>query len=125
MPQGLGVVSLSFILGAQVVIMRHFQGISSRKMAINVLRKRIATLKNDILLKIEGEASVAGLDQEHHDEVIETARIKYCCLIIYDIAEHSFFGYAPVYMVAPGMRYAKEDKVLTSASFDVAGIDLA
>ncbi len=41
MPQGLDVISLSFILGAQVVIMRHFQGLSSRKMAINVLRKRM------------------------------------------------------------------------------------
>ncbi|MDD1743051.1 MAG: hypothetical protein LUO85_00325 [Methanomassiliicoccales archaeon] len=124
MPQGLDVLSLAFILGAQVVIMRHFQGLSSRRMAINLLRKRIATLKKDVLEHIDG-ADPAGLDQVHRDEEIEAARVRYCSMVIYDIAEHSFFGYAPVYMVAPGMRYAKEDKVLSSASFDVAGMGLA
>jgi hypothetical protein len=125
MPQGLDVISLVFVLGAQVVIMRHFQGLSSRKMAINMLRKRIATLKNDVLGKMDDDTSEGGVGQAHKDEVIEEARVKYCSMIIYDIAEHSFFGYAPVFMVAPGMRYAKEDKVLSSASFDAAGIELA
>jgi hypothetical protein len=125
MPQGLDVLSLLFILGAQVVIMRHFQGLSSRRMAINMLRKRITTLKKDVLGKLDDESDEIGVGNAPKDEVIEAARVRYCSMIIYDITEHSFFGYAPVYMVAPGMRYAKEDKVLTSASFDAAGIDLA
>ncbi len=94
-------------------------------MAIIVLRKRIATLRKDVLGKIDGTESGARLDQVHRDDEIEAARVRYCSMIIYDIAEHSFFGYAPVYMVAPGMRYAKEDKVLSSASFDVTGMELA
>jgi hypothetical protein len=125
MPHGLDVFSLVFIIGAQVVIMRHFHGISSRKMAINMLSKRIETLRKEILGKIDEETFEAGPNPVHRDLEIEAARVKYCSIILYDITEHSFFGYAPVYMVAPGIRYAKDDRVLNSVSFDIAGAGLA
>ena len=122
MPQGLDVFSLAFIMGAQVVIMRHFHGVSSRKMAINMLNKRIQTLRKDVLGKIDAESSP---DQVHRDVEIEAARVKYCSIVLYDITEHSFFGYAPVYMVAPGIRYAKDDKVLNSVSHETARAGVA
>ena len=121
MPHGLDVFSLVFIMGAQVVIMRHFHGVSSRKMAINMLNKRIETLRKDILGKIDEGTS----PDKHRDVEIETARVKYCSIVLYDITEHSFFGYAPVYMVAPGIRYAKDDKVLNSVSRDMASAGMA
>ena len=105
------------VLAIQLVIMRHFQGISSRWMALSLLKARIEELKNDVLEPMNRCINDDG-KQCQYGEILDLGVIKskYCGLAIYDIAEQNFFGYGSIFLVAPRLRYALDDAVLACAS---------
>jgi hypothetical protein len=105
------------VIAIQLVIMRHFQGISSRWMAQSLLKARIGELKNDVLEPMNRCTNHDG-KQCQEGEIIDLGAIKsrYCGLAIYDIAEQNFFGYGSIFLVAPRLRYALDDAVLACAS---------
>jgi hypothetical protein len=118
-PLNITILDLFSVLVAQLVIMRHFQGISSRWMALNVLKARIEELKNDVLEPLNrniNDDGIQSLDTFIPD--LGTLKSKYCGLVIYDIAEQSFFGYGSVFLVAPRLRYALNDAVLACANLE-------
>lgn len=118
-PEGWDLLGFIFVMVAEAVIMRHFQGINSRRMALNVLRDRERVLKKDIMDPLMVCVSAEDLDFSARDAQLEEIRTRYCTLVIYDITEHSFYGYAPVYLVAPNLRYAVDDKVIACAAGQV------
>jgi hypothetical protein len=100
-----------FVFVSQLVIMRHFQGIMSRWMAINLLKKRIERLKKEVLLNL------ALLDMAP-DEVGMVASLKYLkkkyySIVIYDVIEQDIFGYSPIYFVGPRLRYVLDEDVIS------------
>ena len=118
-PQGWDLLGVIFVMVAQSVIMRHFQGLNSRRMALNLLRDRQRVLKKDIMDPLLICVSAEDLDFSARDAQLEEIRTRYCTLVIYDITEHSFYGYAPVYLVAPNLRYAVDDKVIACVAGQV------
>jgi hypothetical protein len=105
------------VLVAQLVIMRHFQGITSRWMASSLLKKRIEEMKSGVLVPLNICINGDGGEQENECVVdLEVIKAKYCGLAIYDIAEQNFFGYGSIFLIAPRLRYALDDTVLACAS---------
>ncbi len=117
LPLVVGLPDLIAVLVAQLVIMRHFQGISSRWMAMGLLKARIGELKSEVLEPLNRCINDDGKNPE--DEFIANLgelKAKYCSLAIYDVAEQNFFGYGSIFLVAPRLRYALDDSVLACAS---------
>lgn len=117
MPLTWDIPALFAVFVAQLVIMRHFQGMSSRWMALSVLRNRIDEMKNDVLGPLNRCINDDG--KQPQDESIPdlgAIKAKYCGLAIYDITEQNFFGYGSIFLVAPRLRYALDDAVLACAS---------
>jgi hypothetical protein len=105
------------VLVIQLVIMRHFQGITSRWMASSLLKARIEEMKSEVLVPLN--RCISGNGEQKGDESIvdlETIKAKYCGLAIYDITEQNFFGYGSIFLIAPRLRYALDDTVLACAS---------
>lgn len=105
------------VLVVQLVIMRHFQGITSRWMASSLLKARIEEMKSEVLVPLN--RCINGNGKQQGDEsVIDlgTIKAKYCGLAIYDITEQNFFGYGSIFLIAPRLRYALDDTVLACAS---------
>lgn len=102
---------------AQLVIMRHFQGVSSRWMALSLLRTRIDAMKKDVLEPLNRCINDDGKDPEN-EYIADLGKMKteYCGLAIYDITEQNFFGYGSIFLIAPRLRYALDDAVLACAS---------
>jgi hypothetical protein len=104
------------VLVSQLIIMRHFQGISSRWMALSILNGRIEEMKREVLEPLK--QCMNDDRKQSGDEYISdlgAIKSKYCGLAIYDIAEQNFFGYGPIFLVAPRFRYALDDAVLAYA----------
>jgi hypothetical protein len=104
----LSIIILVFI--SQLVIMRHFQGIMSRWMAINLIKNRIRDLNKEVLGRL------AILETAPDDEGVAVSlrylRKKYYSIVIYDIVQQDIFGYSPVYLVGPRLRYVLDESVI-------------
>ena len=95
---------------SQLIIMRHFQGIMSRWMAINLLKNRINDLEQQVLVKLavlETAPNDAGIIAS-----LKYLKKKYYSIVIYDVIQQDIFGYSPIYLVGPRLRYVLDEDVL-------------
>ena len=104
----LSMIILVFV--SQLVIMRHFQGIMSRWMAINLIETRVFDLNEEVLVKLD--ALVAAPENEETTAKLKDLKRKYYSIAIYDIIEQDIFGYSPVYLVGPRLRYVLDENVI-------------
>ena len=105
----ISIIILVFV--SQLVIMRHFQGIMSRWMAINLLKSRIKDLNKDVL------GWLAVLETAPNEEGIKASlkylKKKYYSIVIYDIIQQDIFGYSPVDLVGPRLRSVLDEGVFS------------
>jgi hypothetical protein len=94
----------------QLVVMRHFQGIISRRMAVKRLKNRLSDLNRTVVVKLdqllsapEGEINMAEL---------EDLKSKYYSIAIYDLIEQDIFGYSRIYLFGVRLRYLLDEDVL-------------
>lgn len=94
----------------QLVVMRHFQGIISRRMAIKRLKNRLLDLNQDVLAKLDSLASLRESDKK--EAILEDLKSKYYSIAIYDLIEQDIFGYSRIYLFGIRMRYMLDEDVL-------------
>jgi hypothetical protein len=96
------------------IIMRHFQAVSSRRMASNLVRSKIDDLKSKCLEPLDGiiKRAKASPDSVFDDAMFEKVKESYYSNVIYDLFESNFFGYSPIYLVVPRMDFLLDEKVL-------------
>ena len=89
------VLLLVFI--TELILMRHFQAVSGRRMANKLLNDRIQKLKKNSLEPIEAAISHAeGANASSISRnVLENAKTSFYSVVIYDLYEHNLFGYSP------------------------------
>jgi hypothetical protein len=107
-------IILILVFIAEVVIMRHFQAVSGRRMARKLLASRIETIREDALApldKIIADAKTAGKGQVD-EAAFDDVKTAFYSVVIYDIFEHNFFGYNPVYVVGPRFAYLLNEDAL-------------
>jgi hypothetical protein len=100
-----------FVFVSQLIIMRHFQGIMSRWMAINMFKNRINDLEQQVLVKLAMLETVPN-----EPSIVASLRYlkkKYYSIVIYDIIQQDIFGYSPIYLVGPRLRYVLDEGVLS------------
>jgi hypothetical protein len=111
---GINFLFIIIISVAELVILRHFQVVSSRKMAKTLLKKRLQILRNDVLeplvdLLEQGKYA----DKESYDkEEFERIKINFFNVVIYAVFELNLFGYSPIYIVGPNVKYLIDERVL-------------
>jgi len=117
LPLSVAIPDLIAIVVTQLVIMRHFQGVSSRWMALSLLKARIGEMKSEVLEPLNRCINDDGKSpQDVFIADLGELKAEYCGLAIYDVAEQNFFGYGSIFLVAPRLRYALDDSVLACAS---------
>jgi Ca2+/Na+ antiporter len=99
------------VLVSQLVIMRHFQGIMSRWMAVNLLKSRVSDLNQEVLQKLD--VLSAAPESPDRESRLKDLKKKYYSIAIYDIIRQDIFGYSPIYLVGPRLRYVLDDTVLS------------
>jgi hypothetical protein len=104
----LTLIALVFV--SQLVIMRHFQGIMSRWMAVNLLKTRLNDLNMEVLGKLDGLEAMP--EDEGTLAQLKGLKKKYYSIAIYDVIRQDLFGYSPVYMVGPRLRYVLDEGVI-------------
>ncbi len=92
----------------QLVVMRHFQGIISRRMAIKRLKNRLLDLNQDVLAKLDSLVSQG----EKKEAILEDLKSRYYSIVIYDLIEQDIFGYSRIYLFGIRMRYMLDEDVL-------------
>jgi len=96
----------------QLFIMRHFQGVTSRSMAVGLLKERVRMMQNEVLTPFEELISHPEYSPEQFEAEFEVLRRKYYAQVIYDVIKVDFFGRSPVYLIGPRLKYVLDDKVL-------------
>jgi hypothetical protein len=101
---------IALVFVSQLVIMRHFQGIMSRWMAVNLLKSRIDDLNTEVLRKLD----ILEMTPESGEKetVLKSLKKKYYSIAIYDVIRQDLFGYSPVYLVGPRLRYVLDEGVI-------------
>ena len=104
---------LIFVAWVQLVVMRHFQSESSRKIVAIILEERIRRMKEEVLDPLETwtEGGLC-LDRDGFHEGFKTLKKNFYSIAVYDIIRLDLFGLSPVYLVGPRLRYVLNDKVL-------------
>jgi energy-coupling factor transporter transmembrane protein EcfT len=95
---------------SQLVVMRHFQVIMSRWMAVKLLRKRIEELKTDVLAKLDELESVR--EGEKKEARLEDLKRRFYSIAIYDLIGSDVLGHFPVYLVGLRLRYVLDEDVI-------------
>jgi hypothetical protein len=108
------VLLLLMVLVAELVIMRHFQAVSGRRMARRLLADRIQKIKEGTIQPLDAAISAAKASNSTAIEqnVMEDAKTAFYSIVIYDIFEHNVFGYSPVYVVGPRISYVLSEDAL-------------
>ncbi len=104
----------ALLIGIQIMVMRHFQAVSSRRMARVMLKERLDTLKNDVLQPLEvmiARVRDRALDEKDNDRMDELKRLFFS-IATYDVFELNFYGYSPIYVVGPKVKYILDPKVI-------------
>jgi|WetSurMetagenome_2_1015567.scaffolds.fasta_scaffold69240_1 hypothetical protein len=105
---------LLLVLVAELVIMRHFQAVSGRRMARRLLAGRIQKIEEFTIqpLKVAISAAKAASSPTVERKALEDAKTNFYSIVIYDIFEHNVFGYSPVYVVGPRISYVLNEDAL-------------
>ncbi len=111
---GINLLLVLVISLVELVILRHFQVISSRRMAKTLLQKRLQILRKDVLEPLTAmiQQPVYAREQIYNKEEFERIKINFGNVVIYGIFELNLFGYSPVYIVGPNVKYIIDDRVL-------------
>lgn len=111
---GLSLLFILLVLLVQVVIMRHFQVVSSRRMARALLEIRLESLRKDVLAPLAPMLEQAKYADESSFDRKELERIKsaFFNIVLYEVFELNLFGYSPVYVVGPNVKYLMDERVL-------------
>jgi hypothetical protein len=106
----IGLPTIILILAIQLVVMRHFQGIISRRMAIAQLKNRISEFKHVVLDGLDDLA--AKEDGPGKEAALEALKSKYYSRAIYDLIQQDIFGYSRIYLFGVRLRYLLDEDVL-------------
>jgi len=94
----------------QLVVMRHFQGIISRRMAVKRLKNRLSDLNLMVVVKLDQLSSAP--EGEINMAELEDLKSKYYSIAIYDLIEQDIFGYSRIYLFGVRLRYLLDEDVL-------------
>jgi hypothetical protein len=111
---GWGVIAMFlFIFVTQLIVMRHFQSIASRRMVITLLRERVKRFNQEVLdpLEIWTDGGLCH-DRAGFKVAFKTLKKNYYSLAIYDVIRVDIFASSPVYLVGPRLRYLLDERVL-------------
>ncbi|MEM0448508.1 MAG: hypothetical protein QW520_01630 [Methanomassiliicoccales archaeon] len=111
---GLNISFIILILVIQVVIMRHFQVVFSRRMAKALLELRLEVLRSEVLEPLNKIVTQAKYTAESAFDKRELERIKslFFNVVLYEVFELNFFGYSPVFVIGPNVKYIIDERVL-------------
>ena len=101
-------IALVFVI--QLVVMRHFHGIISRRMAIRRLKNRLLDFNNDVMAGLNELESV--MESEKKEAMLEDLKSKYYSIAIYDLIEQDIFGYSRIYLFGLRLRYMLDEEVI-------------
>jgi hypothetical protein len=109
---GTDLLLVLLVLVVEVVVLRHFQAVSSRGLARKLVSKRLETLRGEVLdplttLLGQGKGE-DGFDRQEFERI----RAHFFNSVVYDVHELNFFGYSPVYVVAPNFKYLIDERVV-------------
>jgi hypothetical protein len=110
-----GYLTILFVVAVQLLAMRHFQSISSRRMAIRLVSQSLDRLRNDVIPEYEALCRRDISDSEFEMEFAELRR-NYYSWAIYDIMKVDILGSSPVFLVGLRLKYLLDDKVLNHFS---------
>jgi hypothetical protein len=105
---------LILIFGIEIAVMRHFQAVSSRRMARGLLEERLESMRKDVLQPLEAlivrvtGKEIVGTDKE----TLEQLKRVFFSIATYDIMELNFYGYSPIYVVGPKVKYLLDPRVV-------------
>jgi hypothetical protein len=107
-------ILLLLVLIAELVIMRHFQAVSGKRMARSLLTQRIQVLRDGTMAPLDAAIAQAKASSSTQADlkVLDDAKTNFYSTVIYDVFEHNVFGYSPVYVVGPRMSVVMNEDAL-------------
>lgn len=105
---------LGLIIGIQIMVMRHFQAVSSRRMARVLLEERLDTMKKDVLLPLElliAREKNRAID-EKDESILDELKKLFFSVATYDVFELNFYGFSPIYVVGPKIKYILDPQII-------------
>lgn len=109
---GTNTFTIILVFIVEYAILRYFQSITSKRMALKIVESHLERLRSDVIAPLQdmvGRASSgASLDAEEFDRV----RADYFRIAIYRIDWHDYFGRAAIYFINPDMKLLLREDVL-------------
>lgn len=102
------VIAAVFI--TQLVVMRHFQGAVSRKLAETRVKERLKELNGEVLNKLD-ELSLLP-DDLGKKFMLDDLKGKFYSIAIYDLIDQDIFGYSRIYLFGVRLRYVLDEDVI-------------
>ena len=81
------------------------------QMALNLLKGRTHDLRRDVLEDLEALETLP--EGEEKNSAMRELKKRYYSIVIYHIVRQDFFGYSPVYLVGPRLRYVLDADVIS------------
>jgi hypothetical protein len=111
---GVSLLLIILVFVVELVVMRHFQAVSSRRMARTLIGNRLEILRKDVLEPLTALLNQGKYaDQEgYNKEEFERIKTNFFNVVIYAVYELNLFGYSSVYIVGPNVKYLIDERVL-------------
>jgi hypothetical protein len=102
--------TIILVFAIQLVVMRHFQGIISRRLVLKRLESRISEFNSDVLAGLEMLASEP--EGKKKEALLEDLKSRFYSIAIYDLIEQDIFGYSRIYLFGLRLRYMLDEDVI-------------
>jgi hypothetical protein len=102
------VIAAVFI--SQLVIMRHFQGTVSRRLARTRYRERLQVLNTEVYIKLDELSQLP--DDLGKKFMLDDLKGKFYSIAIYDLIDQDIFGYSRIYLFGVRIRFVLDEDVI-------------
>jgi hypothetical protein len=109
---GVNTVTIILVAIVEYVVFRHFQSVTSIRMANQVVSNHIETMKARVLGPLDEIVanSAAGKEVSAHD--LQAIKAAFYTVAVYRMDYHDYFGLVPIYFINPDMKYLMNEDVL-------------
>jgi uncharacterized RDD family membrane protein YckC len=109
---GANTITIIIVAAIEYVVFRHFQSVTSTRMATQVVSNHIETLNAMVLKPLDEMVANSTAGKEVSADSLQAIEADFYKVAVYRIDWHDYFGLVPIYFINPDMKYLMNEDVL-------------
>jgi len=109
---GANTITIILVAIIEYVVFRHFQSVTSTRMANQVVSNHLETLNTKVLRPLDEMVASSSAGKEVSAQDLQAVKANFYTVAVYRVDYHDYHGLVPIYFINPDMKYLMNEDVL-------------